>query len=233
MTKEYLLKFYQKNRFYIFPIIVGLSSLILIMLVILPQTNKLLTNQKAVGEISKKSQFLEAKAQALEAYDPQDLKIKVDSALVVYPTDKDFASIVGVLQEISARSGFNITSLSLGQGSITGASAQSYSVKLGLLGQASALKTLFNNIEGSSRLMKISRVETTLGQGNNATASLTIEVLYAPASGDFGSVDSPLPELSQKEQDILARLASTTQRISIQQSGGSTIGPRGKSNPFE
>src|SRR5207248_7865189 len=65
-----------------------------------------------------RSSFLEKKAQALETYDQTDLNNKVNVSLVAYPTDKDFANVIGIMQNLTAQSGFAITNLSLGAGSV-------------------------------------------------------------------------------------------------------------------
>lgn len=237
MKKEEILKFYLVYKLFIFPAIIVLSSLILIAFVIYPQITKLIVNQKTQDEIFNKSNFLEAKAQTLESYDPNDLSIKVNYALAAYPIDKDFLSAIGLLQNLAAASGFNIGSISLGGGEAKSGVSQSYGVKLEIVGPASLLSTLLNNIENTSRIMRISSVATSLAKDvQSGTTSLLVEVLYAAAPAGFGSVDSPLPQISQKEEEIIAKLAK---------SGGVTItpvqqpqapvqlGPRGRDNPFE
>ena len=102
MKKEDLLKFYAQYKLFIFPLVVGISSLILIVFVILPQTIKLVTNQGAEEELFNKSQFLEVKAQDLDNLDQEDLSRKVQYVLGVYPADKDFGNIVGIIQSVTS-----------------------------------------------------------------------------------------------------------------------------------
>lgn len=233
MKKEEVLKFYQTYKIFIFPSVVALSALILIVFVIFPQINKLLSNQKASGDDLEKLKFLEVKAQALEKYDEQDLSNKVEYTLSSYPVDKDFASVTGFLQNIVAKSGFSITSLNLGSSSSSVGNSQSYSLKLEITGPASSVSTLLNNIENSSRLMRVQNMEITVGtNAQESIVSLDVEVLYSPAPQAFGSVDSPVPELTSKDEEILARLSSTVVRAS-QPDSSAPLGPRGKSNPFE
>lgn len=241
MKKEELLKFYQNYRFYIFPVIVALSSLILIIFVIYPQTIKLLTNQKIGGEIAKKSVILETKAQTLENYDSGDLSAKVNSALSFYPSEKDLASIIGLLQDITAKSGFSITSLSLG-GGLENKGLQSYGVKLDAVGPQKLMQNFLSNLEGSLRLIRISSLETSSAINQTIQASISLDVLYSSQTGDLGSIDSPVPQLSKEEEEVLARLAkvspttTTTTTVTTGQPQTQTqtqLGPRGKLNPFE
>lgn len=235
MKKEEILKFYLNYRLYIFPGIVTLSSLILIVFVIFPQTSKLLSNQSAKQEILNKSKFLEAKAETLESYDERDLNIKVNYAITSYPTEKDFANVVGVLQNLTAQTGFSISSLNLGSSSNSKV-GQSYSIRLDAVGPLSLLPILLNKIESSPRLMRISSVETISARDpNSVTVDLGIDVLYSAPPSEFGSVDSPLPELSKQDENILAQLASTNTQIPTSQleQAPSQLGPRGKANPFQ
>lgn len=241
MTKIEILKFYQTYKFFLFPSIVVISALILLVFVIYPQTIKLLTNQKSASDITKKVAFLENKVQAMEGYNPEDLKIKVDSALSSYPVDKDLAIIIGLMQDITAKSGFNISSLSLGSGGKKDGNAQSYIIKLETIGLITSLPGFLKNLESSTRLLRISSIDVSIGKDQAVNLGLIIEALYASAPEDFGSIDSPIPELSQEEQVTLTKLARAAP-VSIQTSVPSQTsiptepvitGPVGRDNPFE
>lgn len=220
---------YQKYKLYIFPAVVALSSLVLIVFVIYPQIIKLISGHKDEGIIFNKSKFLETKAQTLESLNSADLSRKVNFVLNSYPTEKDFVSVMGLLQSITAQSGFSLVSMSLESGA-SDAKIQSYTIKLDISGSRSLLPILLGNIENSPRLMRISSVETVSGGSlDAATISLAVDVLFSSAPKEFGAVDAVLPELSQQDEEAVARLARGGS-----QSGQSTLtGPRGKANPFE
>lgn len=246
MKKE-AVKFYQTYKFSIFPFIVVFSSLILIIFVIYPQASRLLTGQKTEIEILEKAKVLEAKAETLESYDPGGLSSKVGYTLASFPVDQDFTTGITLLQDLSARSGFAITSIAVGIAPVTGKSSQSYNIKLDLSGPENLLPIFLSSIEDSPRLMKISSLEVSARAGQLAAISLSIDILYSPIPGNFGSVDSPLPALSADDEEILtkiARVSSTASIISplfqqplqqpLQQPQDSTnLPPRGKLNPFE
>lgn len=235
MKKEEILKFYQDYRLFIFPAIVALSSLILIIFVIYPQAVKLITNNKIEGEIINKSDLLSSKTQALESLDPADLKTKVDYLLYSYPTDKDFVSAMALLQNLTQSAGFNVVSMSLGSSSQAAATDQSYSLKLDILGSTTQLPILLSSIESSARLMRVSNVEVVTGKdAQGVSISLNVDVLYSAAPKEFGSIDSPLPALSDKDEEIIASLARAGISAGSQVSQSTApLGPRGKVNPFE
>lgn len=234
MKKEELLKFYQTYRIYIFPFVVAISCLILIVLVIYPQISKFISGQHLEGQISQKSKFLEAKAYELESYNLKDLELKVNYALGAFPVDRDFTQSVGLLQKLTSQFGFSTVAITLGSSSDSKKGGlESYNLKLDLIGPSALLSGLIGSIESSPRLMKVSTLETSIqGGSNSVSVSLNVEVLYSLAPGGFGSIDSPLPQLSQKDEEVLARLARTGTPVSKDPSSAS-LPPRGKLNPFE
>lgn len=229
MKKEDILKFYKDYKLFIFPSVVALSSLTLIIFVIYPQVTKLISNQKIEEELFNKSGLLITKAEALEGFDEQDLSTKVNYALNSYPSEKDFGNTLGLLQTISSQSGFSVGSLALAGNSTAKGNTQSYSLKMELTGSKNLLPVLIGNIEGSNRLMKVTTIEVS-SRDSGVVVALGIDVLYSPIPDVFGSIDSPLPELSQTDEQLLVKLATVAPQST---SAIISSGPRGKENPFE
>lgn len=236
MKKETILKFYFVRNFYlnfriyIFPSVVIFSSLILIVFIIYPQMVKLVSNNKAQGDVIKRSEFLEAKASALEGFDEGDLTRKLGYALKAYPSDKDFSEILDLLQTTANQKGFSVAAITIQPTSKTSGSAQSYMARVEAVGPRNLLGELIDEIESSTRVMKISSMDITLAKDIDiADISLGVDVFFAPAPQTFGSVDSPLPKLTEEDENLIARLTSS--RVSVPSSVVSS--PRGKSNPFE
>lgn len=233
MKIETISKFYQTYRLYIFPGIVALSSLILVLFVIYPQTIKLINNQQVQGEVLSRSNFLEAKAQALESYDFEDLNKKVNFAVGSYPTEKDFVFSINLLQGLISQSGFNVISLNLGSNSGQNSDLQSYNLRVQVQGPIILFPTLLSRIENSPRIMKVSTIEVNSEKDpQKATADLVVDVYYSSAPKEFGNINSELPELSPEDEAVISKLAKSGTSI-LQPPISSQIGPRGKENPFE
>lgn len=234
MKKEEISKFYTEYKLYIFPIAVALSSLFLIVFAIYPQTIKLLENQNAASSFISKSQFLETKAAALESFDGTDLSKKVGFVLTTFPTDKDYGNILGLMQQLTAQSGFSILSISLSNSSNKNNQVNSYTIRLQVKGSKALLQTLLSNLESSSRLLKISSIDVSSNQASQVLdAALVVEALYSGLPQNFGSSDSPLPQISQQDEDLLATLARINEAGSSSIVAQTSVSPRGKSNPFE
>lgn len=230
MKKNKLKDIYLAHQLYIFPAVIIFSSLVLICLVIYPQTLKLINNFQTEGQLNSKFESLEGKAKALESVDEEDLNDKLALALNIYPSDRDFSSVVGVLQNIISRSGFTIISLHLGGNSDQSKSSDSfYNINLEIMGPKSLLSSLVSGIETSSRIMRVNSVEISNAQANeNVNLGLAVKVYYQTLPDTFGSVDSQLPILTEKDEAVLARLAT------VQITSPSVFSvPKGKANPFE
>ncbi len=80
--------------------------------------------------------------------------------------------------------------------------------------------------------MKVNSIQASQGGSQGTAISLNIDVLYAAAPEGFGSIDSPLPQLSEKDEEIITKLARSSTPISPTQISP-ILGPRGKANPFE
>lgn len=232
MKKETIVKFYLTYRLYLFPAIVVLSSLILIFLIIIPQLSKLISNQKTQSELINNLKFLEVKAQTLESYDSKDLSNKVSYTLASFPQDKDFGNAIGLIQNLTIQSGFSLTSLTIGTRTNKIADSQSYVIQLQVIGPKNLIRVLLSNIESSSRLIRVGGIEisNTIDQ-QVLNVALNLDVLYAPVPGSFGSIDSTLPDLSEKDQELLATLAKNLPPALT--STNVSLPSRGKANPFE
>ncbi|EKD85367.1 MAG: hypothetical protein ACD_38C00036G0004 [uncultured bacterium] len=231
MKKE-ISKFYQTYKLFIFPSAVALSSLFLIAFAIIPQTIKLMDNQKAAQEYMNKSNLLEAKAQTLEDYNGEDLSQKIQIVMGALPEDKDFGSILGILQQATAESGYIISSISFGHAGKLG-NAESYEVRLTVKGAKDLLKLLINNLENAPRLVRINSMDVgSVQSAGGADISLILEVLYSRLPSALGSIDSALPSLTQKDEEVLNTLERISQKAPTT-SSSFVQSPRGKTNPFE
>lgn len=232
--KKLLISFYLKYKLFIFPTVVTLSCLILLGFIIVPQLLSLVGNQGVAEDLLDKSKFLETKAQTLKNYDEMDLKRKVDALLVAYPTDKDFANVLQVLQNITSKYNFVITNFSLGGGNEALAGSQSYGVKIDILGPKDFFSLLLKEIESSTRVMRVGSINISQSKDTQSIdAGVTVLVLYSAAPTAFGNVDTELPEISASDEEIIAKLsANLGPAFSVNQQPTVSI-PTGKANPFE
>jgi hypothetical protein len=161
--------------------------------------------------------------------DANDLSQKLTLAIGALPTDKDYGSIIGLIQRIGADSGVSITNLSLSP--VIGDKNIGFAVKVEAVGLKQSINLMIASIEKSPRIMKLNSIDITASNADGTVgASFVINALYAPAPQSLGSVDSELPKLTSHDEEVLATLASSS--ISLPSSASQLL-PRGKSNPFQ
>lgn len=234
MDTKALLFFYSKYKMIIFPAVVVLSCLILVIFVIFPQLMSLLSGRTTEGELSNKIKFLEVKAQTLQSINEQDLDIKVNTVLGALPADKDYANVMSALQSAVTKWGFTIDSFTLSGQDVKAGSSQGYLTNVEITGARALLPSLLNDIESMNRVMRIESLQVSGGQdAAGVKVSLAIIALYAPAPSTFGGADSPLPTLSEKDEEIITKLTSTAPAQVVEIGVEEVVIPTGKVNPFE
>lgn len=230
METDDLAVIYNKYRIIIFPALVVMVGILLIVLVIYPQSIKLLNNNKAYGGLVDQNKFLDVKAQELQSYDIQDLQKKVNISLTALPSDQDYAEVINILENLVDTAGFNLVSLSFGSGKQTENGRSLFSVRLEAIGPKSALNSLLTNIESSYRPMKVSSFDiNSSGSGDTLNAIISIDIFFQPLPSSLGGVNSPVPKFTDKDEQLLNILARSTS------AGLNTLilPARGKLNPFQ
>lgn len=238
MKKEELLGFYMKYRIFIFPVAVICSSIILIVLVIYPQISKLLANRTEYAEVLKKSQFLEVKAQELSSIDDNEVKRKLNIALMALPPEKDYAEVIGLMQVLVGKYGFILDSIRVGTNSTekTGG-GEGFTIDLEIQGPKSNLKSLLNTLEDTSRVIKMQKIDVSAGgvaSGVNKI-NLVLNIYYAALPSNLGSSDLPVPKLTDEENTLINNIEINRNSIytGTTDQQDSTPVPKGKLNPFE
>lgn len=234
MKKEEILKFYQTYKLFLFPAIVAISSIFLIMFVIYPQITSLVSNQKAVDDLMAKSEILETKVIALESLNEEDLSAHVRLAIESLPLDRDYGGTLGLLQQLVSQSGFSLSSISLSTSSGKSGNINSFPVQVDVKGARTMFQTLLSSLEGSPRLIRVTSFDISSNTDSQIIdASLKLEVLYSQMPSGLGSADTPLSGFSQKETEVLNRLAESSNVVVSAPAETGPVSARGKANPFE
>jgi len=246
MKKEDLQKLYSKYKIIIFPVLVGFSGIILMVLVIIPQLKGYLSRQEDAKQVKNRLEILDVKAKDLENLSEADLQRKLQSAVSALPTTKDYTSVIGLIQRLSAQSGVTLKTVSLDTGrGASSSEANSFAVSTEITSSKAGFDQFLKSIEAAPLVMKVASIEiSSSGGADSVTASIVIDVYYSPTPKNLGSVDSPLPKLSQEEENLALDLVSKVAIIPASSpvtSPGSEIPlqppanilPRGKANPFE
>lgn len=227
-------KIYSTYKLYIFPSLVGICCIVLIGLIIAPETIKFFTNQQKEKDITARFTNIEAKAAELTKYNEAELNQQTQIVLSLLPAERDFIGSIDALQAAITKSGFSVTNINLSQeGGVKGGAGSSYLIKVDVSGPRPTLSSLISNIENGAKVMKIQsmNIVPTVNEGM-VNGVLSIEVFYSPLANVSAAPDAPLPKLSAQEEQLLVKLA-TTVPMNSGISSSTVSGPKGKENPFE
>lgn len=216
-------------KIFIYPLVVGIASLILIVFVIMPQLQGYLSGRENLSSSRIRLDNLDAKAETLQNFDHKAYADKLAVVLSSLPVDKDLSTIIGVFRNLTASAGMALSNLKIGGGD----GSNSYSITAEVVGPAKNINLLLDVIDNSPRIMKLVSLETNPSGNDLINASVSVDVFYIPAPENLGSVEALLPELTEKDQAFLSSLkVSATTDVGTLPVSQVAL-PSGKANPFE
>ena len=231
MNKETLVNFYLKYKIIILPVLVSLSSVVLIIFLIYPQLRSFYEGQERLQKEKVRVFKLEAKTTDLASINETQVNQAVKSALVVLPQTQDFSSLIGIFQKLTVQSGVTLLSFQLGSSQIKVPGVSGFSVKMEVEGTGSNLALFLSNIDKASRLMKVESVEVSKSRSGILNGSILVDVFFAPVPKELGALDSEVPKLSAEDEKLVEELVKS---IVVQETQPiATSSGKGKSNPFE
>lgn len=231
-------QFYLKYRMIIWPAVVGISSIIILALVIIPQLLTYMSVRDQINQTQNKSQNLEAKASELENVDSaltqKDLKV----AFSVLPTDQDVPRAMMILQDMVAGSGLELKSTTFGSsGSKQTTAKNNFQLNVTVTGQISALRDFFVKLQNSPRLFQVESIGVQFQKNQGVIeAEIPLSVFYQTGVGQMGPVNQPLPKMSDKDKELLAKFTQITNQAELSlknEEATSASVPLGKSDPFQ
>jgi len=232
VNKEIFLNTYSKYQFFLFPFFVVIPTILIGYFVLYPQLTRLLSSQNQIASVNKKTVLLNEKILKLKGVDEEQIKQDLAVTLQVLPQDVDFANSLGIIQNLANQ--YQFLMINFQTSKLTDSKSlklSSYTLSLDLLGPKSLLKRFVDSINSNFRLMKVARLEiNTPPARDEATALITVEVFSSQIPTSIGTAETPLPEITKDDEELLDKLAST-RPIVIEEV--IPQGPRGKTNPFE
>lgn len=233
--KEKIVDFYDQYKLFIFPGVVTLCSAILIVFVIFPQLMSYLDSRTAYQTIVSRKEVLDVKAQNLENIDEVEVKKNVDIVLNVLPAEKDYPKVIGMVREVTSKYLFTLVSLQFG--SVPDPSKQQTSaflVNIEVTGSKTSLPLLLKELENTVPLSKVESIDMSSKPGESTiNANITLNVFYSDIPKSLGSVDAPIPQISDEERSLISKYSSLVQADSAGVTPTVILSPRGKPNPFE
>lgn len=228
---ENIKNFYRKYKLIIWPIIVGVSSIAILVLVIIPQLFAYLSTRTKINEIESKSTHLEVKAADLEQLDEESTRQNLEVVFSILPKDPDVPDAMLALHDVISRSGLilrNTTYRTVAKSD----KKENFLLSVGVAGQMTSIRDFLIQLQESSRLFQLESITARFQRGMTLVeADLPIAVYFdtsAQMAGDFGQ---NVPKLTEKEEQLLAKLVRVVKQTAVAEDVSSV--PYGKIDPFE
>lgn len=232
MNKEEIVNIYIKYKFFLFPFLIVMACILVGFFVIYPQWSRIIADQDRIAALDKKTSLLESKARKLDSLDEKDIKEKLAVALKVLPAESDFATTLGLIQNLANQYQFIIVNFQTSQsGGKENLKLTEYSISLDLIGPRDLMKKFIDSINENFRLMRTARLEINIPSSKDeVTANITVDAFFSQIPQSLGSVDAPVPEISNDDERLMTELASQQPYVAPTTVSG---GPKGKTNPFD
>lgn len=224
-------EFYIKYKLIIWPVAVGLSSIILLALVIIPQLLTYLNVKNKINDMQKRSGVLEVKAQGLEQIDEGSNQQNLALVFSLLPKDQTVPEAMVTLQDIISRSGLVLKSTNYGGGRKAD-KGNSFQLSVGVSGPLLSVKNFLVNLQDAPRIFQVESISVQFQKSLSIVdVDIPISVYYEPTSEGTSSLDQPISQLTDKETSILNNLARLSNRSVFSEDTSSV--ELGKLDPFE
>lgn len=199
----------------------------------------------SLKELEKETQALSGKLTFLEALNEDDLRIRLVTILSAVPQEKSIPTIFSTVEGLANQSGVSIVDMSLtnpgslASGAATrqstaekkiGASTLSFS--LSASGTYDQIRAFVGRINKVRRLFEVTSFDLSIANTGTTQMRLSLNAFYQPLPIKVGSVEAPVIALTQKEEEILAKITQYTDVSPLLSEPLTPILSGGKRDPF-
>lgn len=230
-----LKEIYFKYKYIIWPVVIGLSSVIILAFVVVPQILEYLNIRNQISDLQSKYSFLEAKAAELESIDESATSENLKVVFTILPTDQEVLRAMAALQSLVAGSGLELQNTNFASTKLSG-DKDSFQLNLTVAGQIGNLRNFLIKLQDASRVFQIESIGVQFLRSKSAIeAEIPVTVFYQKTPQALGPIDQKVAQLSDTERQLLGKLSAIVSQpagTSGAVASDSTV-PLGKSNPFE
>lgn len=213
--------------------------------VLIPRFQAILDTQTEINFKQDELVRIQKKRSLLDSMDRSSIGKQLEEVIASLPNDKDTASILISLENISANTGIAIESIGFSPGLVsTEAAATAGETKYGVdiipvrievRGNVGQFTAFLHQLLESKRLFDIDNLSVSgfADRPDSVNAILFLVAYYLPSITEIGAVESPIQELSDDERKTLTTLAKYPYLSRLEVGAVTTTQvPIGKSNLF-
>lgn len=227
-------EFYSKYKKIIWPAASVISSVIILILVIIPQLRSFLDTRQEIFKMQNRLSILETKAENLELLDEEFYKSYLQVVFTVLPANQNVPRVVAIIQALSQKAGIILKNTNYAASRST-TTTNSFVLNLTLLGQLSSIREFLILLQDSAGVFEVNSIDAKFQKGGAVIeAEISLSVFFELDKPQTVALDQPLPSLSEQEEELLVRLTNLVYKSSgvVTTVDTSTV-PLGKTDPFE
>lgn len=230
----------KKYRFFGWPLWSIIVSLLLLFFLVMPQIFAYLDTNKLINDTEQRAIALNTKAKTLASINTDGYQSNLDLALTVLPENRDIPTTIGQIQTLVGQSGMQLGTVgvtgadnaSVGGSSDSSSGAQSYDVKIDVIGSIDQLNALFEALNNGPEIMKLNGMDLSVSGKGLVDANLNIITYFQGPPAVLGDIEKPIEGLTKDEIDSLTKIQKQVSPATIT-STSVNLPPRGKTDPFQ
>ena len=221
---------YNRNKHYIIPVVVIFVSIVLVILVVIPQFKTLLKVREQAKQASIVLDRLKKDLGVLESQDKEILESQLRTSNLALPTNKELGGILNALYTAAERSGVSIGRFSFQVGNL--GSEDKSNVKFSTIGLSlsldSGILAINSFIDIIGKTLPISDISAIKTDDNVSNISLLFYYRALPQT----NVSSRIMPISQKNLELLSKINDYNNATEIALPAESASVSAKSTNPF-
>ena len=214
MTLKEILKVVRKRiNFFILPLAGIFVSLLLILLIIIPQIRKIVEIQDKIKTSRARLTKLSVKLADLNGIDEGALSQQVAFALKALPGNKNMQKLMAVYNQIASESQVLVQNFDISPGevaTVSSSAANSFDLMAFKMKVTGDWDRILAFIFQFGETLPVTNIKTMRVSSNGSRADLqfSAETYFAQIPTSIGKVDAPISKLTEKEAKIFEKLTS-------------------------
>jgi len=199
---------YRQYKAFLLPIVAIIVSIILVGIIIIPQTQILLKNQEELKKEQDKLSILKNNYSLLSSMDEADLNANLQTLSKVLPNGKDFIGVINTISYNSVRQDVSIDDFSFQVGEISKDLADEaefpfLTLTLNVSGNPQSVLRFISELYKSVPVVQVINIKTTSGQ-----STLKLQFYHKAFVKGGISADSAIAPLSKQETELINTVSS-------------------------
>lgn len=204
---------------------------------IFPQISKIQKSYSTMDEQTDRLEKQKGKLAQLKSLNEYELSKKAEISLKAVPQEQSALSLIYTVSRLAQEKSLIVKSLSVSN-SATATQinpdekpSDNSVVKLNLTvdGPVEILKDFLTSINKTFPIISVNTISTT-SEGDILTTTMSLSSFYQPLPENIGKIDTPLPQFSQDQENVIIGLGKFTSVSEALPSG--QVNPEGRVNPF-